>query len=75
MLIEIKVENIQGQIRFLPAGDLAQRLAAVNRVEALAPSMLNAAAERLDAEVVVVEGNCLEAAQLLAQHLHPVTQH
>lgn len=75
MFIEIKVEDIQGQIRFLPAGHLAQRLAEVNRVQALAPRMLNAAADRLDAEVVVVEGNCPEAARLLAQHLEPVTLH
>jgi hypothetical protein len=31
MLIEVKVENLKGQIRFLPAGHVAQRLAEANR--------------------------------------------
>lgn len=75
MFIEVKVENIQGQIRFLPAGDLAMRLAEANKTAELPPRMLSAAAGKLDLEVVVVEGNCTEAAQLLAEYLDPVVLH
>lgn len=75
MLIEVKVENLQGQIRFLPAGDVAKRLAEANRTQDLAPRLLNHAAGHLHAEVVVVEGNCPEAARMLAEFMTPVTIH
>ena len=75
MLIEIKVENRQGQIRFLPAGDVAKRLAEANHTQDLAPRLLNHAAGHLHAEVVVVEGNCPEAARMLAEFMTPVTIH
>ncbi|WP_394475106.1 hypothetical protein [Ralstonia mannitolilytica] len=75
MLIEVKVENRQGQIRFLPAGDVAKRLAEANHTQDLAPRLLNHAAGHLHAEVVVVEGNCPEAARMLAEFMTPVTIH
>lgn len=75
MIIEVRVENIHGRIRFLPAGDVAKRVAKAFHTQDLAPRMLNAAADRLDAEVVVVEGNCAEAARLLADYMEPVTIH
>lgn len=75
MLIEVKVEAVQGQIQFLPMNDAARAVAALLGLLALSPSDLNMASRRLDAEVVLIAGKCPAAAMALAEFMHPVTVH
>jgi len=75
MLIEIKVAHGDGAVVFLPAGDVALALARLCKTQELHPSFLGQAAKWLDAEVIVVSGNCEAAAEALAAHLEPVLIH
>jgi hypothetical protein len=74
MQIEIVVAKLQGQICFLPAGDLALKLAEASDSAVLTPSYLGRAAQWSGADVVVVSGNCPAAGALLSQYLVPAAQ-
>lgn len=75
MVIEVKAQNIHGHVRFLPAGDAARTLAALLQMPEFSADVLNLAAGRMQAEVVVVEGNSPAVAEALAKHMRPVTIH
>lgn len=74
-MLMIKVAKIQGEIHFLPEGEVAISLARRLGTTSLSAAAVAEAACDLDTEVVIVEGKCVEAAELLAAYLQPVTLH
>lgn len=66
-MLTIKVVHVQRQVYFMPVSPMARALARRVGALILTAEQLSDEARRLDTEVTVVSGNCVEAGRLLAE--------
>lgn len=67
-MLTIKVMSVKGQVHFIPVSPMARALACRIGALVLTAQQLSDEAFRLDVDVVISSGNCVEAAQLLGKH-------
>lgn len=65
MIINLQAKSVYGQIKFYPAGALAQAIADTAGTKTIEPRVLKIWANQ-GAEILVVDGNSVEAQTLLA---------